>query len=627
MLPRKPFAHHARTLWAVAAALVVASTGVAAQAASAASTPARTTAPAHNEQVAAATPYLGWSSWSTFRCNVNDQDIRTQALAMHDRLQARGYEYVNVDSDCANAIDAYGRKTYSPAQFPDMQALGAYVHSLGLRLGVYSYPGIPIQAVQENLPIYGTPYHAQDIIYPPDGTHPGNSLCQYGSTFQVSCRIDYSKPGAQAYIDSTVALYRSWGADLVKLDSVSPGSDTSGYDTTADVQAWHDAIERIDPRMQLILSWHLASSDAAMYQANSNGWRADDDIECYNTCSTLTTWSNPQGYTRDTIISRFFDAVPWAQYAGPGGWTNLDSLEVGNGAADGLSDTERQSAMTLWAIAGSPIYSGDDLTSLDSYGLSLLTNKRVLAVDQSGVAGHLVGASAPYLSWSDQQVWEQHLPDGSYNIALFNLAGIPEPVTATWQSLGFCGTAAVSNVWTGQQLGAHGNGITRYVPAHGSALLTVRKLAAGPCPSPAPAPAGQFYSAADPSNTITAPASVTSCSGCDGGVKVGNLDNGGAVTFNDVTVSRGGTYELTIRYAADDERTGYVSVNGGPEQLIGFFPRTGSWDTVGSYQIRIHLNAGTNTIKYLTHSGPDTFPGPRTYSPDLDGILVTQATH
>jgi hypothetical protein len=94
------------------------------------------------------------------------------------------------------------------------------------------------------------------------------------------------------------------------------------------------------------------------------------------------------------------------------------------------------------------------------------------------------------------------------------------------------------------------------------------------------------------------------------------------VRFNAVTVPRGGTYTLTIRYAADDERTGYVRVNGGAEQLIGFFPRTGSWDVAGSYRILIHLHAGTNTITYLTHAGPGDFPGPRTYSPDLDGITV-----
>jgi hypothetical protein len=571
----------------------------------------------------AATPYLGWSSWSTFRCDISDELIRTQAVALHEQLQPHGYRYVNIDSDCANFVDGDGRKIYDPAKFPNgIAPIASYVHALGLKLGVYAYPGIPIPAVEANTPIAGTPYHARDIVFAPDGQHPGNDLCQYGDTFQNTCRIDYSKPGAQAFIDSWADLLASWGADLLKLDAVAPGSSTSDYDTRPDVQAWSRALAGSGRSIQLILSWHLDVNSAPFWQANANGWRTDDDIECYNTCSTLTTWSNPFGYTRDTIVSRFFDAVPWAPFAGPGGWSNLDSLLVGNGAADGLSDVERRSATTLWAIAGAPLYSGDDLTKLDSTGRALLTNDRVIAVDQAGVAGHLVGAQPPYHDWSDQPVWAAHEPDGSYAVALFNLAGVPEPVTAHWADLGFCGSGDVQDLWSGEGLGHHRDGITQTLPAHGSSLLRVRPTGTGPCPPAPPTPVARSYEAEDPANTLTPPASVASCGRCAGGQKVGNLFNGGAVRFNAVTVPRGGTYTLTIRYAADDERTGYVSVNGGAEQLIGFFPRTGSWDVAGSYRILVHLHAGTNTITYLTHAGPGDFPGPRTYSPDLDGITV-----
>lgn len=574
----------------------------------------------------AAQPYLGWSSWSAFRCNIDDQTIRAQAQAMHEQLQSHGYRSVNIDSDCANTVDAYGRKIYDPAKFPaGIGPLADYVHSLGLKIGVYTTPGIPIPAVEANTPIYGTSYHARDIIYAPDGSHPGNDLCQYGNTFQNTCRIDYTKPGAMAYIDSSADLFASWGVDLLKLDAVSPGSSTNQYDTRPDVHAWSTALANSGRTVQLILSWHLDRNYAPYWRDNANGWRIDDDIECYNTCPTLTTWSNPFGYTRDTILSRFFDAVPWAAYAGPGGWSNLDSLDIGNGAADGLSDVERRSAMTLWAIAGAPIYSGDDLTALDDTGRTMLTNDRVLAVDQAGVAGHLLGATSPFNDWSDQQVWAAHEPDGSYAVALFNLAGVPAPVTVDWRQLGFCGTANATDVWTGEGLGRHRDDYSQMLPAHGSSLLRVRQVSSTDCP-PAPAPQpSRFYEAEDPANTLTAPASVSGCGGCSGGQKVGNLYNGAAVQFNDVTVPRGGTYSLSIHYAADDERTGYVSVNDGPEQLIGYFPRTGSWDTVGTYRMLVQLHAGSNTIKYLTHEGPGDFPGPRTYSPDLDGIAVSAA--
>jgi alpha-galactosidase len=173
--------------------------------------------------------------------------------------------------------------------------------------------------------------------------HAGNDLCQYGNTFQNTCRIDYSKPGAQEFVDSWADLLASWGVDLLKLDAVSPGSSTSSYDTRPDVRAWSSALARSGRTIQLILSWHLDVTSAPFWQGNANGWRVDDDIECYNTCATLTTWSNPFGYTRDTIVSRFFDSAPWASFAGPGGWSNLDSLLIGNGAKDGLTDVERRS--------------------------------------------------------------------------------------------------------------------------------------------------------------------------------------------------------------------------------------------------------------------------------------------
>jgi hypothetical protein len=167
--------------------------------------------------------------------------------------------------------------------------------------------------------------------------------------------------------------------------------------------------------------------------------------------------------------------------------------------------------------------------------------------------------------------------------------------------------------------------LTQVLAGHSSSLLRLKQTSTAPCPPTPIPPPSQSYEAEDPTNTLTAPASINSCAGCAGGLKVGNLDNGAAVRFNHVDVARGGDYTLTIQYAADDERTGYVSANGGPQQLIGYFPRTGSWDTVGEYRVRIKLHAGTNTITYLTHAGPSTFPGPRTYSPDLDRITVTPA--
>lgn len=402
-----------------------------------------------------ARPYLGWTSWDTFRCNISASLIEQQALFMHRYLQPYGYRYVNIDSDCGNfAVNSDGYFVYNPAQFPGgIAPVAAYVHHLGLKLGVYGVPGIPIQAVQENTPIAGTPYHAQDIIY-------GTTV--YGNHFQNTYKIDYSRPGAQAYIDGWARYLASQGADYLKLDGVAPGSGVAGYNTMADVQAWSAALRQTGRPIWLEISSIIDPAYASFWQQYANGWRADGDIDCYSKCpGVLTDWAK--------VAARFSDAVPWAPYTGPGGWTDLDSVLVGNSATDGLTATESQTMMTLWAIARSPIYTGDDLSALTPAGLSLLTDRGMLAIDQAGLPG-----GTPVQAGGQQQVWHAAMPGGTVAVALFNLGSSAAPVTANWSDVGVCGPASVQDVWANQELGQFASGFTATIPPHGSRLLLVR---------------------------------------------------------------------------------------------------------------------------------------------------------
>ncbi len=103
---------------------------------------------------------------------------------------------------------------------------------------------------------------------------------------------------------------------------------------------------------------------------------------CASTHRRSSATATPWSAWENSVDDRFDDAPAWSRQAGPGGWNDLDSLDVGNGAMDGLTKAERQTYATLWAISKSPLYTGDTLTRLDSYGLSLLTNREVIAVDQ-----------------------------------------------------------------------------------------------------------------------------------------------------------------------------------------------------------------------------------------------------
>ena len=138
----------------------------------------------------------------------------------------------------------------------------------------------------------------------------------------------------------------------------------------------------------------------------------------------------------NSVKQRWAETPAWISHAGPGGWNDLDSLDVGNGAADGLTEDERQSYMTLWAISASPLYTGDDVTKLDKFGLSLLTHRDVLAINQQGKPAR------PVNSKTKQQVWRVRNNDGSYTVALFNLASQDKVVSTDWAELGFGGSAS-----------------------------------------------------------------------------------------------------------------------------------------------------------------------------------------
>jgi hypothetical protein len=120
-------------------------------------------------------PPMGWSSWSALRAgsSLTQDGIKAQARVMHDKLQQYGYRYINIDAGWSDHLDAYGRDAWDTTRFPNgIPGLAAYLHGLGLKLGIYLTPGVPIEAYQKNLPVYGTLYHIQDIA---DPTQPGNT--------------------------------------------------------------------------------------------------------------------------------------------------------------------------------------------------------------------------------------------------------------------------------------------------------------------------------------------------------------------------------------------------------------------------------------------------------------------
>ncbi|GII57732.1 hypothetical protein Pth03_61210 [Planotetraspora thailandica] len=549
-------------------------------------------------------PLMGWSSWSLESTNypgvnpggngnwLTEAHVLEQADVLAKKLKPYGYDYVNIDAGWSRTttwtpgFDEYGREIASPERFPHgMKYVADQLHAKGLKAGIYLAVGLAKEAYRNGTtPIWNAPgCTTADIVYPDLRTTNG---------WDSSYKIDFSKSCAQKYVDSQAQLIADWGYDFLKLDGVGPGSFKSGdnYNNVPDVAAWRAAIDKTGRPIRFLVSWSLDRNYAADWKKYSNGWRIETDVECY--CDTLVTWNN-------SVKIRWDDVPAWTPWAGPGGWNDLDSLDVGSGEMDGLNTDERQSYMTLWAISAAPLYTGDDLTKLDSYGLSLLTNREVIAVDQQGIPARPVTPTGP------AQVWGAKNADGTYTVALFNMGSLPAKVTGNWSSFGFGGKAAVRDLWQRKDLGTYDGSISATLPAHGSRLFKVTPKGG--------AVKTASYEAEAGANTLVGGASTAGCSSCSGGTKVGNLYNGGALRFNGVTVPKAGVYEVNIRYVTGDPRSATVSANGQNGVTLAF-PPSGGWDIPATLTVPLQLHAGANTIE-IDSSTP-------VYSPDIDKVEV-----
>ena len=413
-----------------------------------------------------AKPYLGWSSWSLQATKfpgyggqswLNAEHVKQQSDAMAARLQKHGYTYINMDSGWRGGWDDLGRPTADAKKFPlGIRDVADYVHARGQKLGIYYVPGIDDDLLAQNPKIKNTNVRIADIVFRPQ---------RIANAWGGGHAIDFSKPGTHEYIQSIADLFALWQIDFLKFDGVTPGSEHTDLkiDSRADAQAWGAALKKTGRPIWFTLSWKIDMRYHDGWKRYANALRVTQDVESYD--DKLTHWS-PQ------VLRHFQAAHEFSWAAGKGrGWNDLDSLLVGNGEMSGLSPDERRSVMTLWAIACSPLYSGDDLTRLDALGLELLTNDEVIAVQQSGNVARLVNGGA---GDGNAQVWAARHEDGSLTIALFNLSEQAQSVAATWQVLGLSGPARVRDLWARRELGVANGKFEANLAPHACRLLKIR---------------------------------------------------------------------------------------------------------------------------------------------------------
>jgi len=459
------------------------------------------------------TPVMGFSGWSFLRLGADTAQIEGEASALVSTgLAAAGYRYVNIDDgwyQCPGPqgpnVDAYGRWVVNTANYPDVgaengiQALAAYVHGLGLKFGIYETPGISSQAVAQNTPILGTSYTADEIA---TTTADNNYNCG------GMVGINYSAPGAQAYVDSIVDELASWGVDYIKLDGITNQNGP-------DVEAWQAAIQQSGRPMVLnITQGSYTIKLAPVLKEYANQWEFAPDIEINGPDEGSANSCNAPPYTGCLSVfpltsyahwkDRFADVATWEPYGGPGGFNDYDSIEVGDGSANsGMSLAASQSQLSLWSLGSAPLILGSDLTSAvtNAYGTSsgldptdfkLLTNQQVIKVDQDAIDAARIAITGTPGSKPGDQVFAKVEPCGDAIVGLFNtttkLSSSPVTITTTAAAIGLPADPdgyLVQDLWGGQSVVVGGQTrfdissagtISATVPAEGVALYRVTPL-------------------------------------------------------------------------------------------------------------------------------------------------------
>lgn len=382
-------------------------------------------------------PPMGWSTWNTFACNVSEALVMEAAQALvSSGMRDAGYTYLNID-DCwmkCNNISADGQSCYSPedgrdpntgqfvpdpVRFPHgMKYLADYVHSLGLKFGIYSSSG------------------------------------------QRTCSGFMGSWENEAIDAKTFA---EWGVDFLKLDCCNstkamkdlayPRMSLALQRTKAPIVFSCDTDELF---ANPVLAYQTDERPFDWGSAFCNMWRTGPDIK--------DTWLHT--VLNGNLNTNWWDNTNLAPIAGPGRWNDPDMMTVGMGAQ---SLVQYQSQMSLWAIQAAPLLAGNDVRNMSQEVVAILTNAEVIAVDQDQLAtsGHRTQTGL-------SSVWVKPLFDGSVAAVLLNTAPWTSSISVTWQELGLePGTmATVRDLWLHQTVGTFNNTFqASSIPAYGSVMI------------------------------------------------------------------------------------------------------------------------------------------------------------
>jgi alpha-galactosidase len=376
----------------------------------------------------ALTPPMGWNSWNTFACDIDEQLIRNTAEAMvSSGMKAAGYQFVNLDDCWHGERDERGFIQPDPERFPSgMKALADYVHSLGLKIGIYSDAGWKTCA---------------------------------------------GKPGSRGYEFQAALTYAEWGIDYLKYD----WCNTEELSAEGAYLTMRDALYAAGrPIVFSICEW--GDNEPWEWAAElGHLWRTTGDIiDCFDCEIGHGSWSS-------WGILRILDKQEGLrQYAGPGHWNDPDMMEVGNA----MSVNEDRAHFSMWAMLSAPLIAGNDLRNMRPETVEILTNEEVIAINQDPLGIQAM----KYRDEGDLEYWFKPLKGGDWAMTILNRGRQGERVEFDWSEEhvndDMTGHRAefgsnryeVRDLWSKEDLGATETPLTVEVPAHDVRVMRLDKI-------------------------------------------------------------------------------------------------------------------------------------------------------
>ncbi len=361
----------------------------------------------------ALTPPMGWNSWNKFGCKVNEQVIRETADAMvSSGMRDAGYQYIVIDDCWQIDRDGKGNIVVDGKAFPSgIKALADYVHSRGLKFGIYS--------------------------------DSGTKTCA-------------GRPGSMGYELQDARQYAEWGVDYLKYD----WCNNNGQDSKTAYTKMRDAL-RLSGRPMVFSICEWGSTKPWLWAGEiGNLWRTTGDIQ--DMWTGRKEWG---GLGLEKIIDL---QAGLESYSGPGRWNDPDMLEVGNG---GMTENEYRTHFSFWCLFAAPLMAGNDLRSMTTATRDILMNREVIAIDQDplGKQGGRVRDDG------DLEVWSRPLADGGRAVILFNRGPKPAPIIVSWTEIGYPMSlgAKVRDLWRHQDLGTHTGSFPAQVEGHGVVMIRI----------------------------------------------------------------------------------------------------------------------------------------------------------